>query len=219
MPETAATNDMSIGTQLRQARIARNISVSDAAAATRMKAQHVEALEADDFDRFASPVYARGFLKLYAEYLRLDPAPLLREYAAARSAAPRPPLLPPTVALPTRRFRSESAEPGVVETRAAPPDGPALPATAPELAPLPEPALARESSARSRRALMAAAAVIVASAAAALFLSMRRSSRGPSPDDAAAPASSRAEAVSPILELPPEPLADPFAVDRPHSAP
>ena len=217
MPEMAAINDMSIGTQLRQARNARNISVSDAAAATRMKSQHVEALEADDFDRFASPVYARGFLKLYAEYLGLDPAPLLSEYAAARAAAPRPPLLPPTVALPTRRFRTESAEPGVVETRAAPPDAPVTPAPAP--AALPEPAVARESPGRSRRALTAAAAVIAAAVAAALFLTTRRSARTPPPDGPADPAPSRAETVSPILELPPEPLADPFAAARPDTAP
>ncbi len=220
---------MNIGNQLRQAREARKISVSDAAAATRMKSQHVEALETEDFDRFASPVYARGFLKLYAEYLGLDPAPLLREYAAARSPAPRPPLLPPTVALPSRRFRSESPESGVVETSAAPLPVPSAPelrdtvvAAAPDVTPHAEAAPESDAATlgpprRPRRALLVAAGIVILAAAAAGILSRPRTPRrSPTPTDRAPV---RFEAVSPILELPPEPLADPFAPERASNAP
>ena len=56
------------------------MSQEQAAAATRMKVDHIQALESDDFSRFAAPVYAQGFIKLYANFLGLDPAPLLKEY-------------------------------------------------------------------------------------------------------------------------------------------
>lgn len=72
----------SIGQQLKAARERKGVTASQAAAATHMKVQHVEALEHDDYSRMTVPTYAKGFLKLYAEYLGLDPAPLLREYTA-----------------------------------------------------------------------------------------------------------------------------------------
>ncbi len=72
----------SIGQQLKAARERKGVTASQAAAATHMKVQHVEALEHDDYSRMSVSTYAKGFLKLYAEYLGLDPAPLLREYTA-----------------------------------------------------------------------------------------------------------------------------------------
>ena len=70
----------SIGQQLKQARELKKVTPSQAAAATNMKVQHVEALERDDFTKFSVPVYAKGFIKLYADYLKLDPEPLIEQY-------------------------------------------------------------------------------------------------------------------------------------------
>ena len=71
---------MALGKQLQQAREKLDLSPSEVAAATRIKVQLVEAIEAEDFDRLVAPIYAKGFLKMYAEYVGLDPAPLIREY-------------------------------------------------------------------------------------------------------------------------------------------
>jgi len=71
-----------IGQQLKAARERKGVTASQAAAATHLKVQHVEALERDDYSRLTVPTYAKGFLRIYAEYLGLDPAPLLREYIA-----------------------------------------------------------------------------------------------------------------------------------------
>ena len=73
-----------IGQQLKAARELKGVTASQAAAATHLKVQHVEALERDDYSRLAVPTYAKGFLRIYAEYLGLDPAPLLREYTARK---------------------------------------------------------------------------------------------------------------------------------------
>ena len=66
-----------IGEQLKQARLEKKLTIKIASQATAIRAQFLEALEADDFDSLPSPVQARGFLRNYAEYLGLDTAPLL----------------------------------------------------------------------------------------------------------------------------------------------
>lgn len=98
---------MTIGEQLKKARIERQLSTSQVAAATRMKVQTVEDLEADDFSRMAAPIYAKGFIKMYATHVGLKPDTLIREYmrryvegrSAAQLAAaeePAPPDATPT---------------------------------------------------------------------------------------------------------------------------
>ena len=81
-----------IGQTFREAREKKKVSSSQAAAATRMKTQHVEALERNDFSYLAAPAYAKGFIRLYADYLGLDPEPLVREYME-RHAPKTAPLL------------------------------------------------------------------------------------------------------------------------------
>jgi cytoskeletal protein RodZ len=82
-----------IGQTFRAAREGKKVSCSQAAAATRMKVQHIEALERGDFSYMAAPAYAKGFIRLYADYLGLDPEPLIREYMERHAPAERPSLL------------------------------------------------------------------------------------------------------------------------------
>lgn len=83
-----------IGQTLREARESRKISTTKAAAETNIKIQHIEAMEREDFSHMAAPIYAKGFLRLYAEYLGLDPAPLVAEYMEKHAPRTRPPLTP-----------------------------------------------------------------------------------------------------------------------------
>jgi len=71
---------MSLGEILKNAREQRGLSHSAVAEATHMKVQIVGDLEQEDFRRIAAPIYGRGFVKLYAEYLELDPTPLINEF-------------------------------------------------------------------------------------------------------------------------------------------
>jgi hypothetical protein len=91
---------MSLGDQLQQARKQRRMTTSAVASATRMKIQIVEDLEREDFTRIAAPVYGKGFIRLYAEHVGLDPKPLVDEYVARfvdpdSSSLRREPLPPP----------------------------------------------------------------------------------------------------------------------------
>jgi cytoskeleton protein RodZ len=79
-----------IGAQLEQARESRRLSLADAAQATAIRRYFLQALEGDDFDALPSRVHARGFLRNYAVYLGLDPAPLLE---ALRTLTPPPDVL------------------------------------------------------------------------------------------------------------------------------
>jgi cytoskeletal protein RodZ len=87
----------SLGATLSAAREARGVSHSEAAAATNIKVQHIEAIEQNDFSGFAAPAYAKGFIRIYAEYLGLDSAPLVKQYLDAHDApaSPLPRLLKP----------------------------------------------------------------------------------------------------------------------------
>ncbi|MEW6253120.1 MAG: RodZ domain-containing protein [Planctomycetota bacterium] len=67
----------SVGTLLREAREAREMSVDDVAARLRLMQRQIELIEADDFDGLGRPVFARGFVRNYARLLGMDPAPLL----------------------------------------------------------------------------------------------------------------------------------------------
>jgi cytoskeleton protein RodZ len=72
----------SIGEALRSAREAQGKSVEDAAAATRIRPSYLEALEQEHFEQLGGNVYAKGFLRSYANFLGVDPAPLLEAYRA-----------------------------------------------------------------------------------------------------------------------------------------
>lgn len=69
--------NQSVSQALRQTRLKRNQSLEEISKAIRIRQPYLEALEAGDFDALPSSVQARGFLRTYAEYLGLDPAPML----------------------------------------------------------------------------------------------------------------------------------------------
>jgi cytoskeletal protein RodZ len=102
-----------IGEQLRAAREAKGLSLSQAASGTRIKLQHLESIEQDDFSTIAAAAYARGFIKIYAEFLGLDPEPLLRIYMERHAPIElRPALSGDEVFL--RRRQSQPEEPDAV---------------------------------------------------------------------------------------------------------
>ncbi|HKL21562.1 MAG TPA: helix-turn-helix domain-containing protein [Tichowtungia sp.] len=78
-----------IGEQFKAAREAKGVSESEAAAETKILTKTIFAMEADDFSAMAAPTYAKGFIRLYAEYLGLDPEPLVQEYTAQYAGKPR----------------------------------------------------------------------------------------------------------------------------------
>jgi transcriptional regulator with XRE-family HTH domain len=68
---------VTLGQILAARRGERGLSIQQAAAATRIRAHYLSALESDELERLAAPVYAKGHLRTYARYLGLDPEPLV----------------------------------------------------------------------------------------------------------------------------------------------
>ncbi len=62
----------SVAEQLRQAREALRLDVYQVAEATKIRTEHIRALEEGDYSRFVAPVYIRGFVRTYASLLKLD---------------------------------------------------------------------------------------------------------------------------------------------------
>lgn len=87
----------SIGQQFKSAREARGLTISQVAEKTHIKPTHISAMERDQFHVFASPIYARGFIKLYAECVELDPEPLLDAYREQALPTRQPTLQAETV--------------------------------------------------------------------------------------------------------------------------
>ncbi len=71
---------MSFGETLKAAREAKGLTCSQVAAQTRLLVQIVEEMEREDFHRIAAPIYGRGFVRLYAQCVDLDPKPLVAEF-------------------------------------------------------------------------------------------------------------------------------------------
>ena len=68
-----------IGQKLKSAREAKGVSVSEAAASTKILSKFIEAMEDDNFEKLSAPVYVKSFVRLYAKYLNLDPLPLIED--------------------------------------------------------------------------------------------------------------------------------------------
>ena len=67
----------SIGDTLRNARLRRGIDLEQVVAATKIRLHHLEAMEADQFERLPGGLFARSFLRQYAHLLDLDEGELI----------------------------------------------------------------------------------------------------------------------------------------------
>lgn len=61
------------GDELRERRESMGLTAAEVFRRTRIRVDHIEALERGDVDALPAPCYAAGFLKSYCEFLELDP--------------------------------------------------------------------------------------------------------------------------------------------------
>ena len=71
-----------VAEQLRLAREARNLTVEQVADMTKIRTDHVRALEEGNFSVFSAPVYIRGSVKNYANRMKLDVPAIMAELDA-----------------------------------------------------------------------------------------------------------------------------------------
>ncbi|MGM9905352.1 helix-turn-helix domain-containing protein [Lactobacillus sp.] len=69
-----------IGEQLRKAREAKGLSISDIEKATKIQSRYLEAIENNEFDKLPGDFYVRAFIRQYAQIVGLDGKELLSQY-------------------------------------------------------------------------------------------------------------------------------------------
>lgn len=77
----------SIGNFLKRQREHRQMSIAEVSRLTRVPVQTIESIESDHFDDLPGEVFARGFLKSYAQAVGLLPAEVLARYTSSRRVA------------------------------------------------------------------------------------------------------------------------------------
>lgn len=68
------------GKDLKAAREAKGLTISNIAEMTHMMSAMVEDMENENFSRIVAPIYGRGFVKLYCEAVGLDAKPYIAEF-------------------------------------------------------------------------------------------------------------------------------------------
>lgn len=86
-----------VGEQLKAAREAQRLTVTQIADLTKIRSDHIRAIDSGNYDVFSAPVYIRGFVRTYAMALKLEPAEILAQLnqeLAASGAQTHPPFQP-----------------------------------------------------------------------------------------------------------------------------
>jgi len=66
-----------LGKKFQDARLARGLTLDEAARLTKIRPSRLAEIEADDFSQFPSLAYAKGFLQIYGKFLDVDVTPYL----------------------------------------------------------------------------------------------------------------------------------------------
>ncbi len=78
-----------LGALFRNARHTQHISVQDVVESTRIHARFIRDLEEDNYAKMPAEIFVRGFIKLYAEFLGIDPDQAIRIYVQQVNADPK----------------------------------------------------------------------------------------------------------------------------------
>lgn len=76
-----------IGAKLKESRERQNVSLDDISRTTKIRVGNLEAIERAAYDELPGEVFAKGYVRSFAEALGLDPAAMAAEYDEERRAA------------------------------------------------------------------------------------------------------------------------------------
>lgn len=79
-----------IGERLEEARKKKGISIREAAEATKIRGDYLQKFESNHFDIGLTEIYTRGFLRTYANFLKLPSDRIINDYAALGRGEVRP---------------------------------------------------------------------------------------------------------------------------------
>src|SRR5213082_3783257 len=73
-----------LGKKFQDARLARGLTLDEAARLTKIRPLRLAEIEVDDFSQFPSLAYAKGFLQIYGKFLDVDVAPYLDAFETSQ---------------------------------------------------------------------------------------------------------------------------------------
>jgi cytoskeletal protein RodZ len=76
-----------IGDTLFEARTRRSVDLEEVHAATGIRTRYLRAIEEEDWEALPEEFYARSFIRKYAQFLGVEPEPLVAEYRRQRGTA------------------------------------------------------------------------------------------------------------------------------------
>src|SRR6478736_5363949 len=76
-----------LGKKFQDARVARKLTLDEAARMTKIRPQRLAEIEAEDFSSFSSLAYAKGFLLIYGKFLDVDVTPYLDAFETSREVS------------------------------------------------------------------------------------------------------------------------------------
>lgn len=79
-----------IGERLEEARKKKGVSIREAAEATKIRGDYLQKFESNHFDIGLTEIYTRGFLRTYANFLKLPSDRIINDYAALGRGEVRP---------------------------------------------------------------------------------------------------------------------------------
>ncbi|APG74363.1 helix-turn-helix domain-containing protein [Lactobacillus delbrueckii] len=100
-----------IGEQLRKAREAKGLSISDIEKATKIQSRYLEAIENNDFDKLPGDFYVRAFIRQYAQIVGLDGKELLSQYQGEVANEVTSEVSQPAASSPAQEVHEEEAAP------------------------------------------------------------------------------------------------------------
>ncbi len=89
-----------VAEQLRVGREEQKLNIYQVAEITKIKTDHIRALESGHYDVFSAPVYIRGFVRTYAKVLKLDESRLIADLETELGQTEKFRQLPPLVQKP-----------------------------------------------------------------------------------------------------------------------
>jgi cytoskeleton protein RodZ len=108
-----------IGDTLSEARTRRGVDLDQVHAATGIRPRYLRAIEQEDWDALPEEFYARSFIRKYAQFLGVEPEPLVEEYrrqrgtGGGRGGAPTTPFAGTTTSRRAEALRRRRARQGV----------------------------------------------------------------------------------------------------------
>src|SRR4051794_36664937 len=112
-----------LGKKFQEARLARNLTLDEAARMTKIRPSRLAEIEADDFSQFPSLTYAKGFLQIYGKFLDVDVSPYMEAFEGSDAVtvdgysylqdnpAPKPPRTTVVPRRPPPSMRSSGGKP------------------------------------------------------------------------------------------------------------